>query len=98
MGLAYYADEARQDSASTREMVLALEEQFKRLTLEKKLALEKQLPEPIRYGDGNSMTVINAFANPMRFPLEICGSQDVRFLYSTSSSVLKGKGRNSMIC
>ena len=95
MGLAYYADEARQDSALTREMILALE---KRLALEKQLELEKQLPEPVRYGDGNSVTVINAFANPMRFPLEICDSPDVRLLYSTSLSVLKGKGRNSMNC
>ena len=59
--------------------------------------LEKRIPEPIRYGDGNSVTVINAFGNPMPFPLEICVSPDVRLLYYTSSSVLKGKDRNSTI-
>ena len=79
MGAAYYAAEARQSSASTREI------------------LEKRLPKPVRYGDGNSVTVINAFGNSMPFPLEICVSPDVRLLYYTLSSVLKGKGRNSMI-
>jgi hypothetical protein len=75
MGFAYYADEARQSSALTREMILAL---------------EKRLPEPMQYGDENSVTVINAFGNPMRFPLEVCFSPDVRALYYTSSSVLTG--------
>ena len=60
VGAAYYAAEARQSIASTREM------------------LEKRLPQPIRYGDGNSVTVINALGNPMLFPLEICVSPDVR--------------------
>ena len=82
MGVAYYADEAKQSSALTREMILAL---------------EKRLPEPIRYGDGNSVTVINAFGNPMTFPLELCFSPDVRPLYYTSSAALTGKNRNSMI-
>jgi hypothetical protein len=79
---AYYADETRQSSASTRERLLAL---------------EKRLPETIQYNDGNSVTVINAFGNPMRLPLELCFSPDVRALYYTSSSVLTGKDRNSMI-
>jgi hypothetical protein len=82
MEVAYYAEEARQNSALTREMILAL---------------GQRLPEPIRYGDGNSVTVINAFGNPMTFPLEICFSPDVRALNYTSSSVLTGKDRNSMI-
>ena len=82
MGVAYYADEARQNSALTREMILDL---------------QKRLPEPIRYGDGNSVTVINAFGNPVKFPLELCFSSDVRPLYFTSSLVLTGEGRNSMI-
>ena len=82
MSIAYYADESRQSSASIREMVLAL---------------KKQLPPHIGYGDGNSVTVINAFGNPMTFPLEVCFSPEVRPLYFTSSTVLKGKGRNSMI-
>ena len=60
VGAAYYAAEARQSSASTREM------------------LERRIPEPIRYSDGNSVTVMNAFGNPMPFPLEICVSSDVR--------------------
>ena len=80
MGAAYYAAEARQSSASAREM------------------LEKRMPERIGYGDGNSVTVINAFGNPMTFPLELCFSPDVRTLHFTSPLiVLKGKGRNSMI-
>jgi hypothetical protein len=62
MGVAFYAEEARQSSASTREILLAL----------------KQLSEPVRYGDGNSMTVINAFGNPITFPMELCFSPDVR--------------------
>ena len=82
MGVAFYADEARQSSALTRERLLAL---------------EKRLPETIRYGDGNSVTLINAFGNPMTFPLELCFSPDVRPLYYTSSSVLMDKDRNSMI-
>ena len=81
MGVAYYAAEARQGLASTREM------------------LEKRLLETIRYGDGNSVTVINAFGNPMTFPLELCFSPDVRILYYNSSLELPvtGKDRNSMI-
>ena len=82
IGIASYADEARQSSASTREGLLAL---------------EKRLPQIIRYSDANSVTVINAFGNPMTFPLELCFSPDVRHLYYTSSSVLTGKDRNSMI-
>ena len=82
MGVASYADEARQSSASIREMILAM---------------EKRLPESIRYGDGNSVTVINAFGNPMRFPLELCFSPDVRTLYDTLSSVLTSRDRNSTI-
>ena len=82
MGIAYYSDEAKQNSALTRQMILAL---------------EKRLPEPIQYGDGNSVTVINAFGNPMTFPLELCFSPDVRLLYYTSSGVLTGKNRNFMI-
>ena len=82
MGVAYYAEEARQSSAWTREMILSF---------------EKRLPEPIGYGDGNSVTVINAFGNPMTFPLELCFSPDVCPLYYLSSSVLTGKDRNSMI-
>ena len=82
MSIAYYADESRQSSASIREMVLAL---------------KKQLPPHIGYGDGNSVTVINAFGNPMTFPLELCFSPDVRPLYYTSSSILTGKDRNFMI-
>ena len=82
MSIAYYADESRQSSASIREMILAL---------------KKQLPPHIGYGDGNSVTVINAFGNPITFPLELCFSPDVRNLYYTSSSVLTGKDRNSMI-
>ena len=81
MGSAYYADEARQSSASTREMIMAL---------------EKRLPEPIRYSTGNSLTLINAFGKPMTLPLELCFSQDVRSSYYASSSVLTGNGRNSM--
>jgi hypothetical protein len=79
MGVAYYAEEARQN---TREMILAL---------------HQRLPEHIQYGEGNSVTVINAFGNPMMFPLELCFSPDVRALYYISSSVLTGKDRNSMI-
>ena len=82
MGVASYADEAKQSSASTRERLLAL---------------EKRLPESIRYGDGNSVTLINAFGNFMVFPLELCFSPDVCPLYYASSSVLTGKDRNSMI-
>ena len=63
IGAASYADEARQSSASTREILLALTE---------------RLPEHIGYGDANSVTVINAFGNPMTFPLELCFSQNVR--------------------
>ena len=81
MGVAYYADEAKQSTASTREMIMAL---------------EKRLPESIRYGDGNSMTLINAFGKPMTLPLELCFSPDVRPLYDTSSSVLTGNHRNFM--
>ena len=66
------------------------------LTRERLLALEKRLPEPIRFGDGNSVTVINAFGNPMRFSLELCCSPDVRPLYYTSLLVLMGNDRNSM--
>ena len=62
IGVASCAEEVRQGSASIGEMKLALE----------------RLPEPIRYGDGNSVTVINAFREPMRFPLELCYSPDVR--------------------
>ena len=62
------------------------------------LALEKRLPETIGYGDGNSVTVINAFGRPMTFPLELCFSPDVRPLYYTSLSVLAGKDSNSMNC
>ena len=62
MGVAYYAEEARQGSALTREMIMAL---------------EKRLSEPIRYGVGNSVTVINAFGNPIMFSLELCFSPDV---------------------
>ena len=81
IGVASYADEARQSSALTRERILDL---------------EKRLPDPIRYGDGNSVTVINAFGKPMTFPLELCFSPDVCLLYYISSSVLRGKDRNSM--
>ena len=59
--------------------------------------MEKRLPESIRYGDGNSVTVINAFGKRMTLPLELCFSPDVRPLYYTLSSVLTGKDRNSMI-
>jgi hypothetical protein len=81
MGVTFYADEARQSSASTREILMTM----------------KRLPESIRYGDGNSVTVINAFGNPMVFPLEIFFSWHVRTLFYTSSSVLTVKNRNSMI-
>ena len=75
IGFASYAEESRRSIASTMEILLAL----------------KKLPEPIRYGVGNSLTVINAFGNPMTFPLELCFSPDVCPLYFTLSSVLMGK-------
>jgi hypothetical protein len=67
MGVAFCADEARQSSALTRELLLTL----------------KQLPETVPYGDGNSVTVINAFGHPMTFPMELCFSPDVRALCIT---------------
>jgi hypothetical protein len=84
IGVASYADEAKQSSALTRQRLLAL---------------EKRLPETIGYGDGNSVTVINAFGKPMTFPLELCLSPDVRDLCITHHwSVLTSKDRNYMIC
>ena len=74
IGVASYADEAKQSSASTRERLLAL---------------EKRLPEPIRYDDGNSVTVINAFGNPVTFPLEFCFSPDK--LHDSLMTYFKGK-------
>jgi hypothetical protein len=68
IGVASYADEAKQSSALTRQRLLAL---------------EKRLPETIGYGDGNSVTVINAFGSSMTFPLELCLSPDVRFFWIT---------------
>jgi hypothetical protein len=83
IGVASYADEAKQSSALTRQRLLAL---------------EKRLPETIGYGDGNSVTVINAFGNPMTFPLELCLSPDVRFFCITFRLIfLRGGYRNSMI-
>jgi hypothetical protein len=80
--VASYAEEARQSSACTREILLAL----------------KQLPEPVRYGDENSFTLINAFGTPVKFPLELCFSRDVRDLCITLHwSVLTSKDRNHTI-
>ncbi|KAF8811589.1 hypothetical protein BYT27DRAFT_7089287 [Phlegmacium glaucopus] len=71
---ASYADETRQSLASTKEELLAI---------------QKRLPRSIGYGDGNSVTVINAFGNPMTFPLEFCFSPDR--LHDTLMSYFKGK-------